>query len=111
MKNLQEHRPKTAALFYEDNLAKYEEIYATACAVRRHWEACELRASNENRSANAHKFVTGDTRKLVGSIAERDAIPAKDRFLGLIVELPNGDQYVLVGGLSNADYCVPSPKL
>ncbi len=35
-------------------LAFREEAYATACAVRLNWEACERRASKENLSASSY---------------------------------------------------------
>ncbi len=38
LKRLEEHRPKTAMNLYEETLQYFEEQYATACAVRRHWE-------------------------------------------------------------------------
>ena len=48
---LEAHRPTTASPGYLENLHRFEEAYASACAVRRYWEECEQRASAPNRSA------------------------------------------------------------
>lgn len=76
--------------------ADLAEQYATACAVRRNWEDCERRASKENQSASSYKRVTGDPRILVRDIDELNALPAKDRFVGLVAVLLSGEQYELV---------------
>lgn len=34
-------------------LADFEEVYARAVAIRKNWEACELRASKENQSGSS----------------------------------------------------------
>lgn len=63
----------TAVDHYNAVLSLREQAYATACAVRRTWEACELRASKENQSGS-RVMNTGHNPTHDVLIAESEAV-------------------------------------